>query len=230
MNTRRCRAFTLIELLVVIAIIAILAAMLLPALKRAKESGKRTQCINNLRQLMLAIKMYEDDFGVLPPAYYVRTDLASDTERVWDAMLFQETKVLPNRNQNSFLLTDPFVPTVYQCPSNPTRIGARMGRSNYAGNRYFGYYDGPGGGADFSKKSGTFSKSDTLVVALMDGGTVPLNYAYGADRPPLCDNYAVFGPPAQFQWHGGIANFAFLDGHVETGTDAKQYNSGWVWQ
>jgi prepilin-type N-terminal cleavage/methylation domain-containing protein len=61
-------AFTLIELLVVIAIIAILAAMLLPAVSRAKESGKRISCLNNLRQLSLSAQMYVGDFqGSYPP-------------------------------------------------------------------------------------------------------------------------------------------------------------------
>ena len=58
----------MIELLVVIAIIAILAAMLLPALARAKESGKRIACLNNLRQLSLAAQMYAGDSqGFYPP-------------------------------------------------------------------------------------------------------------------------------------------------------------------
>ncbi len=57
----RTRGFTLIELLVVIAIIALLVAILIPALSRAREQGKRAVCLNNLRQLLLAWTMYAED-------------------------------------------------------------------------------------------------------------------------------------------------------------------------
>ena len=66
------KAFSLIELLVVIAIIAILAALLLPALSRAKSDGKRIACISNARQINLAVHLYADEHGDVV-SYYTNT-------------------------------------------------------------------------------------------------------------------------------------------------------------
>ena len=61
------KGFTLIELLVVVAIIAILIALLLPAVQRAREAARRTQCRNNLKQIALAVNNYENKFNIFPP-------------------------------------------------------------------------------------------------------------------------------------------------------------------
>ena len=149
----RPSGFTLIELLVVISIIGVLIALLLPAVQRAREAARRIQCVNNLKQMGLALHSYQDAYGCLPSGYTYGPGFT------WGGFGWA-TMILPGVEQKSLFNAANFdqplwsdanttVATTainfYLCPSDETSQGNFLVRNpyRYAMASYVGSF-GPG--------------------------------------------------------------------------------------
>jgi prepilin-type N-terminal cleavage/methylation domain-containing protein/prepilin-type processing-associated H-X9-DG protein len=156
------RGFTLIELLVVIAIIGVLVALLLPAVQGARESARRAQCVNNIRQLGLAVHNYHDRFGALPAdgvflgAAWGTCCPPSNGGEGWGWNASWTVSILPDLEQQPLYVAynfnhDASFPQNYTvgftqlgvllCPSDT--IGQRPA-DPWAANSYHGNHGGPG--------------------------------------------------------------------------------------
>ena len=107
-----CNAFTLIELLVVIAVIAILAALLLPTLARARESGRAIQCLNQMRQIGVATRLYADDNEDLFPRSV--HSAAANRQLVWERAL---APALGSSDASTSSWTN-LISRIYHCPGD----------------------------------------------------------------------------------------------------------------
>ncbi len=224
MKRRKEKGFTLIELLVVIAIIAILAAILFPVFTQAREAGRRSVCQNNLKMLLTACTMYENDNGAILPW---STDTASNG---WDHKHLWQRKIDPYLKQlkkHTATGEERDLEGVFKCPNmnrsywdDPTdNTTALVPIPGYL-NRCYGYNGDYLGGVNSYHAVSEVVKP-TLTIRILEGwlwdSTTWSKYTKGCGSvrcyPP---NSSYCGPAKWWPggWHNGLTAVGWFDGHV----------------
>ncbi|MDB6019639.1 MAG: N-terminal cleavage protein [Pedosphaera sp.] len=180
-DKRTQQGFTLIELLVVIAIIAILAGMLLPALGRAKETARRIQCVNNLRQLGMSLKMYGDNNqGVFPAR-------SNGGQGRWPSSLLDEYR-------NTNILVCASDPKPISTGSDPVNLPADSAQRSYMINGWNDYFYDTLSPTDWTAYiSGTFAQGMKEMEIKYPSDTIVFGEKKSTSDQYYMDFYEGFG-------------------------------------